>query len=189
MELKSISKSFGGHEVLRDLSLSIPEGGRVMIYAPSGVGKTTLLRIMMGLETPDGGKMSDMPRTQAAVFQEDRLFDEFTPITSVKMTCPRTVGKPLIREHLEAVGLAGHLDKPIAQLSGGMRRRVAIVRAVLSRADTIYFDEPFTGLDEDTKRMVIDYILKNTIGKTLIFVSHCLDDAGLLNADVIKLRI
>ena len=134
MELKSICKSFGENEVLRDISMIIPKGGRVLITAPSGRGKTTLLRIMMGLEAPDSGEIKNRPRRQAAVFQEDRLPEEFTPVNCVKMTCAHGVTKELIRENLAAVGLEGHCDKPVSQLSGGMRRRAAIVRAVMSGA-------------------------------------------------------
>ncbi len=187
MELKNICKSFGENEVLRDISLVIPKGSRVLISAPSGRGKTTLLRIMMGLEKPDSGEIINSPRSRAAVFQEDRLPDEFTPVNCVKMTAARGVTKENIRKHLGLVGLEGHLDKPVSQLSGGMRRRVAIVRAVMSGADTVYFDEPFTGLDEDTKKRVIDYILTDCEGRTLIFVSHCPDDAALLNAKEIRI--
>ncbi len=187
MELKGICKSFGENEVLRDISIVIPKGSRVLISAPSGKGKTTLLRIMMGLEKPDSGQVLNRPRCQAAVFQEDRLPEEFTPINCVKMTAARGVTKDNIREHLCSVGLGGHCDKPVSRLSGGMRRRVAIVRAVLSGAETVYFDEPFTGLDEDTKKRVISYILTNCEGRTLIFVSHCTDDAGLLNAKEIRI--
>ena len=73
MELKNVCKSFGENDVLRDVSLVIPKGSRVLISAPSGRGKTTLLRIMMGLEKPDSGEIINRPRSQAAVFQEDRL--------------------------------------------------------------------------------------------------------------------
>lgn len=187
MELKSICKSFGENEVLRDISMVIPKGSRVLITAPSGRGKTTLLRIMMDLEAPDSGEINNRPRRQAAVFQEDRLLEEFTPVNCVKMTCAHGVTKELIRENLAAVGLEGHCDKPVSQLSGGMRRRVAIVRAAMSGADTVYFDEPFTGLDDATKKLVIDYILNNCEGRTLVFVSHCPDDAKLLNAKELRI--
>ncbi len=187
MELGNICKSFGGNEVLRDISIDIPTGGRLLITAPSGRGKTTLLRIMMGLEKPDSGEVKDRPRSQAAVFQEDRLPEEFTAVNCVKMTAGHGVTKDEIRTHLACVGLEGHCNKPVSQLSGGMRRRVAIVRAMLSRADTVYFDEPFTGLDEDTKKRVIEYISDNCADRTLIFVSHCPDDAILLNAKLLRL--
>ena len=137
---------------------------------------------MMGLLPPDSGSVVNRPARQAAVFQEDRLPEEFTAVNSVKMTCRRGVSKQLVREHLAEVGLAEHTEKPVAQLSGGMRRRVAIVRAVLGDSEIIYFDEPFTGLDEDTKMRVIDYIDRHTDGKTLVFVSHNPEDEALLNA-------
>ena len=158
-----------------------------LIISPPGGGKTTLLRIMMDLEAPDSGEIKNRPRRQAAVFQEDRLPEEFTPVNCVKMTCAHGVTKELIRENLAAVGLEGHCDKPVSQLSGGIRRRVAIVRAAMSGADTVYFDEPFTGLDNATKKLVIDYILNNCEGRTLVFVSHCPDDAKLLNAKELRI--
>ncbi len=187
MELKNICKAYGSNVVLKNVSFVIRKGSRTVITAPSGSGKTTLLRIMMGLEKPDSGEVTGRPAKQAAVFQEDRLPDEFTPVNCVKMTCGRGVGRQTVTEHLEMVGLKGHTDKPVMQLSGGMRRRVAIVRAVLGESEMIYFDEPFTGLDNDTKMLVIDYIDRYTKGKTLVFVSHSPGDEKLLNAE--KLRI
>ena len=103
------------------------------------------------------------------------------------LTCAHGVTKELIRENLAAVGLEGHCDKPVSQLSGGMRRRVAIVRAVMSGAETVYFDEPFTGIDDATKKLAIEYILNNCEGRTLVFVSHCPDDAKLLNAKELRI--
>ena len=110
MELIKICKSFDGNIILDDVSLLIPKGSRVLITAPSGRGKTTLLRIMMGLLPPDSGSVVNRPARQAAVFQEDRLPEEFTAVNSVKMTCRRGVSKQLVREHLAEVGLAEHLE-------------------------------------------------------------------------------
>ena len=187
MELKKISKSFDNKQVLRDVDLVVPKGSRVLIRGASGKGKTTLLRIMMGLEKPDSGEVTGAFSKQASVFQEDRLQPEFTPITCVKMICGVRVSKQDIRTQLAEVGLDGHFDKPAGKLSGGMRRRVAIVRAVMSDADVIYFDEPFTGLDRDTKLKVIEYIDRRTEGKTLVFVSHDAEDALLLGAKEIRI--
>ena len=103
------------------------------------------------------------------------------------MVAARGVTKETILAHLALVGLEGHCDKPVSRLSGGMRRRVAIVRAVLSGAQTLYLDEPFTGLDEETKRRVVDYILTFCDGRTIIAVSHCAADAGLLKAKEIRI--
>ena len=182
MELKSICKSFGENEVLRDISMVIPKGSRVLITAPSGRGKTTLLRIMMDLEAPDSGEIKNRPRRQAAVFQEDRLPEEFTPVNCVKMTCAHGVTKELIRENLAAVGLEGHCDKPVSQLSGGMRRRVAIVRAAMSGADTVYFDEPFTGLDADNRAAAQRCVARAAREKIVLLVSH--EDDALTGAEV-----
>ena len=187
MELKNICKSFDGRQVLSDVSLVVPKGSRVLISGVSGRGKTTLLRIMMGLEKPDSGEITGAFSKQAAVFQEDRLQAEFTPVTCVKMTSGAHVTKQEIRARLSEVGLEGHMDKPAGKLSGGMRRRVAIVRALMSDADIIYFDEPFTGLDAETKLRVIECINRHTSGKTLVFVSHAEEDAALLNAKEIRI--
>lgn len=187
MKLQNVSKGFGEKSVLEDISLDIKQGETVLISGVSGRGKTTLLRIMMGLLKPDSGTVSDMPKSVAAVFQEDRLPEEFTPYVCVKMTAPRGISKQSVSEHLSQVGIADSIDKPVSQLSGGMRRRVSIVRAVTANADTLFFDEPFTGLDRETKREVIDYISRHCQGKTLIFVSHDPEDESLLNARKIRI--
>lgn len=120
------------------------------------------------------------------MFQEDRLPEEFTPVNCVKMTCAHGVTKELIRENLARSDLKGTAISRFRAL-GGMRRRVAIVRAVMSGAETVYFDEPFTGIDDATKKLAIEYILNNCEGRTLVFVSHCPDDAKLLNAKELRI--
>ena len=187
MELKNICKSFDGKTVLHDVSIKIEKGETVLITGASGTGKTTLLRIMMGLTLPDSGELHNIGKSIAAVLQEDRLPNDFTPDGCVKMTAPHGVSKETILSHLAEVGLADCANKPVSQLSGGMRRRVAIIRAVVCNADTVFFDEPFTGLDRDTKLKTIEYIKRHTQGKTLVFVSHAADDEKLLQARKIRI--
>ena len=187
MELRNICKSYDGVSVLEDISLEIEEGGRYVISAPSGRGKTTLLRIMMGLEQPDGGELTGISGSISAVFQEDRLPAEFSTFRCVKMALPGRVSKTVGREHLAELGLGEHTEKPAKELSGGMKRRVALCRAVLSGADTIYLDEPFTGLDTETKKSVAGYINRHCRGRTLVVVSHSSEDAMLLNAKEIRI--
>lgn len=187
MKLKNVSKSFDGKAVLQDVSIGIKQGEIVLVSGVSGRGKTTLLRLMMGLIKPDEGEVDDIPRSIAAVFQEDRLPNEFTPYVCVKMTAPHGVSRETVLSHLAEVGLADSVNKPVSQLSGGMRRRVAIARAMVCDALTVFLDEPFTGLDRETKLKTIDYIKKYTQGKTLIVVSHDDEDASLLNARKIRI--
>lgn len=187
MELKNICKGFDGKTVLHDVSIKIEKGETVLITGASGRGKTTLLRIMMGLTPPDSGELLNTCKSIAAVFQEDRLPNDFTPYACVKMTAPHGISKETILSHLAEVGLADSVNKPVSQLSGGMRRRAAIVRAVVCNADIVFFDEPFTGLDRDTKLKTIEYIKRHTQGKTLAFVSHDTEDETLLQARKIRI--
>ncbi len=187
MNLQNIEKSYDGKKVLNNVSFELENGGVYMISGVSGRGKTTLLRIMMGLEKPDSGNITDIPEKISAVFQEDRLYNAFTPLVSIKAVCGRSVTPDDIRSHLAQVGLEEYADKPVSQLSGGMKRRVSIVRAIIVDADVIFLDEPFTGLDRDTKIKVIEYIAKYTSGKTLICVSHDAEDAQLMNAKTVRI--
>lgn len=142
---------------------------------------------MMGLEKPDSGEIVGASDKISAVFQEDRLPLEFTVERCVRMALPKSASKELVSESLSELGLGEHIKKPAKELSGGMKRRASICRAVLSDADTVYMDEPFTGLDGETKRRVIAFIKKHCAGKTLIVVSHDPEDAVLLNATKIRI--
>lgn len=187
MELRNISKSYGSENVLDDVSLSFPEGSVSVIYGASGRGKTTLLRIIMGLEAPDAGELGGVPERISAVFQEDRLPPEFSPAVCVKMTAPKQVTGETIAEQLAQLGLAEHMKKPVKLLSGGMKRRVAIVRAMLHDSQLVILDEPFTGMDAETRALSAAYILRQLGGRTLIAVSHSPEDAQLLGGRAIEL--
>ena len=132
LELQHISKSYDGLPVLKNLNLSFQQGQCYCLMSPSGSGKTTLLRILMGLEQADHGliladgtpqDMSSLPAS--AVFQEDRLCDNLDPSANIRLINP-TLGRRETEDALAAVGLAGCLRQPARELSGGMRRRVAI---------------------------------------------------------------
>lgn len=169
--LENICKTYGEKTVLQDVSFVFPGGRRTCIMGPSGCGKTTLLRIILGLETPDAGTMTGRPERLSAVFQENRLFEDFSALSNVAAVCSRE-DKGKIEEHLTALGLGDSLTKPVRTLSGGMKRRVAIARAVLAPGELMILDEPFTGLDKDTKAVVLEYLKTHTQGRTLIMVTH-----------------
>ena len=154
--------------MIDDLSFEVKKGERVCIRGKSGSGKTTVLRLICGFEKADAGSL-DVEGKISAVFQENRLFDSFTALENVKAVCG---DESAAFEILEAVGLSDDIDKRITELSGGMARRVAIARALAYPHDILILDEPFTGIDEARKNLIISRILANSEGKTLVLVSH-----------------
>ena len=153
----------------------------------SGVGKTTLLNIMMGLEKADSGVIENLPKLKSAVFQENRLCESFSVITNIKMA-NGSLSDDTIMEHLKAVGLENEAKSKVSTLSGGMKRRVALVRAILALKDVLFLDEPFKGLDEETLAAVQNYLYQNTKGLTVVMVTHQAEDAKALGAEILYLK-
>ena len=177
--ITGLCKSFEGKQVLRDFSAVLPAGAVTGLMAPSGAGKTTLLRILMGLERPDGGTISGLEGLRlSAVFQEDRLCDNLNPVSNLRLVTP-SLTQGAAAAALAAVGLSDCLRQPARELSGGMRRRVAILRALLARYDLLLLDEPFKGLDRETKAVVIADTRRRCAGRTVLLVTH---DPGELDA-------
>lgn len=184
--LWQVSKRYGALTVLDQVTLRLRPGSRVCVMGPSGCGKTTLLRLMTGLEHPDSGSvLHDTKQCMGVMFQENRLLEWATPVKNVQLVCSSQTEK--IREHLKQVLPEEALEKPAGELSGGMKRRAALVRAVMAPANILLLDEPFTGLDEETKRMAADYLINHLENRTLIFSSHQEADAGYLHADIFRL--
>lgn len=186
MKIQHLCKSFDGKVVLDHVSLTLESGGTACLMAPSGRGKTTLLRCIAGLETPDSGQITDLPERIAYVFQEDRLCDGFSAVDNIRLVTGKALGEGEIRQHLEELGLAGSLDQPVRELSGGMRRRVVISRAVCFGADLLLLDEPFKGLDDEARRQTADYILRHRGAAAILCVTHDREDAAALGgADIV----
>lgn len=186
MKIQHLCKSFDGKMVLDHVSLTLESGGTACLMAPSGRGKTTLLRCIAGLETPDSGQIADLPERIAYVFQEDRLCDGFSAVDNIRLVTGKALGEGEIRRHLEELGLAGSLDQPVRELSGGMRRRVVISRAVCFGADLLLLDEPFKGLDDEARRQTADYILRHRGAAAILCVTHDREDAAALGgADIV----
>ena len=187
-EAISVNKRYGDKIALRSCSLTVEEGGRYCIMGPSGCGKTTLLRILTGLEQPDGGEVRfDKSEVKAWVFQEDRLI----PHMNAMENCALVSEKPdraKIESLLIEAGLGDSLNKPVNVLSGGMARRVAIVRALSCGSTFLIMDEPFKGLDEDTKRKVIGLVDRETRGRTLLYVTHDKNEFELLGGTLVELK-
>ncbi len=187
MILKNIFKSFGSKKVLNGLTVEFKRGSRTCVMGASGSGKTTLLNIIMGLEHPDSGEIIGVPSSVAAVFQEDRLCEPYSAVANVLAVTGKTVDRDKIVAMLRELGLEGSEYLPVNTLSGGMRRRVALARALLAKSELIILDEPFKGLDEDTRHIVIDVINRYTAGKTLIVSTHDIRDFADLDAEIFNL--
>lgn len=178
-------------ELINDLSLHIPAGDRVCIMAPSGTGKTTLLNLLTGGLKPDSGIVSFEVDTGdgvniSMVFQENRLCSEYTAAYNIALGLKRGCRKTdLIQSHLEQLGMGESIFADVKELSGGMKRRVAIVRAVMSPSRVLILDEPFASLDEELKDRTAEYITANLNGRTLVVVSHDEKDAERLNARIL----
>lgn len=183
--IQNVSKRFGGKEVLQNFSWTVD--GPQVLMGPSGCGKTTLLRILLGLETPDTGTVTGVA-APAAVFQEDRLCPQLTAADNLVLT-----GHGLTREEAErelrALGFTGaELALPAARLSGGQKRRAALLRALLCRdAQTLLLDEPFTGMDAELVAQAAAAVVRLTGSRPAILVTHDSAAAQLLGWPVRQL--
>lgn len=188
LTLGSLSKSFGGKRVIANFSHQFFQGKTYCLMGESGCGKTTLLNLIMGVLTPEGGEISGIPEKISAVFQEDRLCEDFTPVGNLLAVCDKSADLKIIGALLEELGLEEHKTKPVKHLSGGQKRRVAIARALCVESDMVLMDEPFKGLDEELKEKVIKTVLEKTKGKTLIVATHDVNECDLLNAEIINFQ-
>ena len=166
LEFQNVSFSYGKKEVLRELSFSLNEGEILSVMGPSGSGKTTLLTLAAGLKKPRGGAIVNTFQRTAYVFQEPRLFPWLTVAQNLEavLQAPKEQ-RGRISDVLETVGLSGTEELFPSELSGGMKSRVSLARALLFDADLYLFDEPFSALDEELK---IDGDLPEYVRKVLI---------------------
>lgn len=189
IEVAGISKCFGSKRVLENFSAAFPCGAVSCIMGESGCGKSTLLNILMGLIKPDSGVITGLPLRISAVFQEDRLCEEFSVAANLRIAAAKGITAADIEAALTALGLVENLRTPVRDLSGGMKRRVAIARALLAEGSLLIMDEPFRGLDDITRRAAAAYVRKSLDGRTLIAVTHDAEDAELLGAvQVVRMR-
>ena len=194
IKVNNITKVYDGKTVLDNFSAEF-SAGAYCITGASGTGKTTLLHIILGLVKPDSGEVVTetphstlhTPHSYVAVFQEDRLCENLSAVKNVALVCPPKFPKEKIIEELTLVGLGDDLNKQTVNYSGGMKRRVAIVRALITNADVIIMDEPFKGLDDQLKTGIISYIKERIKDKIFIFVTHNKDETVAFGAELITL--
>lgn len=179
--IKHLYKKFDNNIVLNGINCIFKSSEINCIIGNSGCGKTTLINIIMNIIHKDSGEILGLEnQTISAVFQEDRLCETLDCMKNIRLVCNKNISNSEIKKHLNSVGL-NDLNKPVYKLSGGMKRRLAIVRAVIYNSNILIMDEPFKGLDENTKLKVINYIKLNTKQRTLIIVTHDKTEIKLLN--------
>lgn len=165
--LSGVNKSFGEKKVLVNVSTTYEPGKTYYLTSPSGSGKTTLLRILAGLEAVDSGSVS-CPRC-SMVFQEDRLCEEYSALQNVVLATGNT-GRA--KEAISFLLGEENVHEACSRLSGGLKRRVALVRAMEADSEVVLLDEPFTGMDAETRQRAETYIRDRQCGRTLIIATH-----------------
>ena len=173
-------------QVFDNLSLEIPDNGITAVVAPSGVGKTTLLKLIAGLLSPDSGKIkttSGEGMRVADVFQEQRLLPWYSAFENVKVVTKRPDGE--IKAFLSKLGITDELQKKRpSELSGGQRQRVCLSRALLFDSDILLLDEPFTGLDDKNREIVQQEIKEYARKKPVVLVSHVEEDLEIADKKI-----
>ena len=171
LHIEGLTKRFGSHTLFEGLTLTVK--APAVLWAPSGWGKTTLLRILMGLERPDAGRAAGAGRV-AAVFQEDRLCPQLSAVENVLLVLPDgRARRAAVEADFALLGMTGKaLTLPAARLSGGQKRRAALLRAVWAKADTRLFDEPFTGLDPEAVLRAAALLNARCAGAPALLATH-----------------
>ena len=180
LRVSNLCKSFGVLKALDDVSFELNKGEALAVIGPSGGGKSTLLRVLNGLETPDSGNIEFMNTagsgTFGLVFQEYNLFPQYTVLGNLTLA-PRLLGKNYSQaiEILEKVGLSDKKDNYPSQLSGGQKQRTAIARALMLKPDILCFDEPTSALDPKLTDEIVNIINQMKGEQTIIIVTHDMD--------------
>ncbi len=157
LEIKNLNKRFENNFVIKDLNFSISKGELVSIMGPSGIGKTTFLNILLGLDKKFEGEFISNTEKVAAVFQEDRLLPWLNIYENLKLINPE-ISDRKIKEILDLMKLTDYASFPPPKLSGGMKQRVSIARALCYDADLIVMDEPLKSTDKNLSNQILQYL-------------------------------
>ncbi|MCB5940840.1 ATP-binding cassette domain-containing protein [bacterium 210820-DFI.6.52] len=180
VSFQKVSLRLGEKEVLRDFSMDLQNKGIYGVIGPSGCGKTTLLNLIQGFLQPDAGEIALFSDRISAVFQENRLLPWYTVYQNIALAARRPVGREEVEALLRRLCMPGELDSLPGSLSGGMARRVALARALLSESDILLLDEPFKGVDMACKRQCEKTLQALSGGRLTLLVTHDPGEAAAL---------
>lgn len=194
LKIQDLSKSYDNEHVLEDINLTMEKGEFICFLGRSGSGKSTLLNCIAGLEDYDEGEISGDWEMLGYVFQDDRLLNWKTAAENIRIVLeskgiPKREHEKRIEKYLDMVGLADSHDAYPLELSGGMRQRVSIARALAIEPDILLMDEPFSSLDEITARELRSSFLDiiSQLNQTVLFVTHNATEAAFLSTDILIL--
>ena len=186
IKIKNVSFSFGSDKIISDLSFDIEEGKTYCIMGKSGVGKTTLMKIIAGLLRCDNGEIiCDKNLKKSFIFQENRLIPQMSVYENLRYV---TKNEDAINNALIATSLSDEKEKYPDELSGGMARRAAIARAVAFGGDVYFIDEPLYGLDIKTSAGILELIKETVKNKTAVIITHSPEEAFYLSDKIIFLK-
>ena len=171
--MKNICKSFDGTEVLKNFSCVFSEGKLNLLEGESGSGKTTVLKLLMGILKADDGTIEGIENKRTrAVFQEDRLLLNMSVSVNINLVLEKKISDEEIEKYLKELNVEAAASEKAGNLSGGMKRRAAVLRAVLAKPDILVLDEALSGVDFENAEKTIKFILENMKGKTIIAATH-----------------
>jgi len=212
VEIKGLNKSFGDHHVLKEFNMCLYEGENLVIMGKSGSGKSVMIKCLVGLEEPDDGLISIMGKTISDLnqteldelrteigflFQGSALYDSMSVRENLEFPLRRHTKKfgvindttPMVMEALENVGLANAIDLMPSELSGGMKRRIALARTLILQPKIILYDEPTTGLDPITSKEILLLMIsiQKKYNTSSIIITHDVDCARMISNRMILL--
>jgi len=211
LEIQHLKKSFNGHVVLKDINLKIKKSESVVVLGKSGTGKSVVLKCIIGLITPDAGKifvfndnileltykkLQQVRRKIGFLFQSGALYDSMTVRENLEFPLVRYFKlskselKVKVEEALDDVGLLNAIDKMPSELSGGMKKRIGLARTLIVNPEIMLYDEPTTGLDPATSREISHYIvnLREKYHDTSIIVTHDMECVKLTANKIVILK-
>ncbi len=187
IKLEHLTRRYGESTVIKDLSFTFPDKGVFALMGPSGCGKTTLLRLLAGLDLPDGGTITSTHERTAVAFQEPRLLPWLNCEENIKCVLPKGKERSgIAKKYLEMLELGDEATAFPDQLSGGMKQRLSLARALAYEGDLLLLDEPFSALDTALKERIAPLLIKAGEQHLVVLVTHDEKEAVMLGATVLR---